>query len=40
MAKVYYDEDASLEYLKDKTVAILGYGSQGRPRPQPQGQRN
>jgi len=29
MAKVYYDEDASLEYLKDKTVAILGYGSQG-----------
>ncbi|MEO2082655.1 MAG: ketol-acid reductoisomerase, partial [Desulfurobacteriaceae bacterium] len=29
MAKIYYDEDASLEYLKDKTVAILGYGSQG-----------
>ena len=29
MAKVYYDEDASLEYLRGKTVAILGYGSQG-----------
>ncbi len=29
MAKIYYDEDASLEYLKDKTVAIIGYGSQG-----------
>ncbi len=29
MAKVYYDEDASLEVLKEKTVAIIGYGSQG-----------
>ncbi len=29
MAKVYYDEDASLEHLQGKTVAILGYGSQG-----------
>ncbi len=29
MAKIYYDEDATLEPLKDKTVAILGYGSQG-----------
>ncbi|ACO03154.1 MAG TPA: ketol-acid reductoisomerase [Persephonella sp.] len=29
MAKVYYDEDASLEVLKGKTVAIIGYGSQG-----------
>ncbi|MEZ0322896.1 MAG: ketol-acid reductoisomerase [Hydrogenothermaceae bacterium] len=29
MAKVYYDQDASLDYLKDKTVAIIGYGSQG-----------
>ena len=29
MAKVYYDSDASLDYLKGKTVAILGYGSQG-----------
>ncbi len=30
MAKVYYDKDADLNLLKDKTVAILGYGIQGR----------
>lgn len=30
MKKVYYDEDVSLEPLKDKTVAVIGYGSQGR----------
>ena len=29
MAKIYYDSDASLDILKDKTIAILGYGSQG-----------
>ncbi len=29
MAVVYYDSDASLDILKDKTIAILGYGSQG-----------
>jgi ketol-acid reductoisomerase len=29
MANIYYNEDASLDYLKDKTVAIIGYGSQG-----------
>ncbi|RMA96004.1 ketol-acid reductoisomerase [Hydrogenothermus marinus] len=29
MAKIYYDNDASLDVLKDKTVAIIGYGSQG-----------
>ncbi len=29
MAKVYYDEDADLSYLDGKTVAIIGYGSQG-----------
>jgi len=29
MAKVYYDNDADLELLKDKTVAIIGFGSQG-----------
>ena len=28
-AKIYYDDDADLSALKDKTVAILGYGSQG-----------
>jgi len=27
--KVYYDKDVNLKPLKDKTVAIIGYGSQG-----------
>ncbi|HQK92186.1 MAG TPA: ketol-acid reductoisomerase [Armatimonadota bacterium] len=30
MAKLYYDDDASLDALKDKTIAIIGYGIQGR----------
>ena len=30
MAKIYYDKDADLAVLKGKTVAILGYGIQGR----------
>ena len=29
MANLYYDRDADLKWLKDKTVAIIGYGSQG-----------
>jgi ketol-acid reductoisomerase len=29
MAKMYYDHDADLSLLEDKTVAIIGYGSQG-----------
>lgn len=29
MAKLYYDNDADLNLLKDKTVAVIGYGSQG-----------
>jgi ketol-acid reductoisomerase len=29
MAKMYYEKDASLDALKDKTVAIIGYGNQG-----------
>ncbi len=29
MAKMYYDSDCNLELLKGKTVAIIGYGSQG-----------
>ncbi len=28
-AKVYYEKDADLDLLKDKTVAIIGFGSQG-----------
>jgi ketol-acid reductoisomerase len=30
MVKVYYDKDVTTNYLKDKTVAIIGYGSQGK----------
>ncbi|MGD1704645.1 ketol-acid reductoisomerase [Dapis sp. BLCC M229] len=29
MAKMYYDSDANLDILNDKTIAIIGYGSQG-----------
>lgn len=29
MAKMYYDSDANLEVLAKKTIAIMGYGSQG-----------
>ena len=29
MAKIFYEKDCNLEKLKDKTVAIIGYGSQG-----------
>jgi len=32
--KVYYDADADLSLLKDKTIAILGYGSQGHAQAQ------
>ena len=29
MAKMYYEKDCDISYLKGKTVAIVGYGSQG-----------
>ncbi len=29
MAKLYYDQDADLSLLNGKTVAVIGYGSQG-----------
>lgn len=29
MAKMYYEKDADMSKIKDKTVAIIGYGSQG-----------
>ena len=29
MTKIYYAQDCNLSLLKDKTVAIIGYGSQG-----------
>ena len=28
-AKIYYDQDADLGLLKNKSIAIIGYGSQG-----------
>ena len=34
MAKIYYDADADLAALKGKTVAIIGYGSQGHAHAQ------
>jgi len=34
MFKVYYDQDADLGLLKGKTVAIIGYGSQGHAQAQ------
>lgn len=27
---IYYDEDADLSVLEDRTVAFVGYGNQGR----------
>src|SRR5438477_8214196 len=33
-AKVYYDDDANLALLKNKTIAIIGYGSQGHAQAQ------
>ncbi|HDL20000.1 MAG TPA: ketol-acid reductoisomerase, partial [Nitrospirae bacterium] len=27
--KVYYDKDANMDVLKKKTIAVIGYGSQG-----------
>ena len=33
-AKTYYDKDADLALLKGKTIAILGYGSQGHAHAQ------
>jgi ketol-acid reductoisomerase len=29
MAQIYYDKDARLEMLEDKSIAVIGYGSQG-----------
>ncbi|HOD14517.1 MAG TPA: ketol-acid reductoisomerase [Spirochaetota bacterium] len=34
MAKMYYDNDADLGVLKNKTIAIIGYGSQGHAQAQ------
>ena len=29
MPSIYYDKDADIKVIKDKTVAVIGYGSQG-----------
>ena len=34
MATVYYDKDANLDLLKGKTVAVIGFGSQGHAHAQ------
>ena len=34
MAKLYYDQDCDLSVLKSSTVAVIGYGSQGRAQAQ------
>ncbi|MDP2931941.1 MAG: ketol-acid reductoisomerase [Chloroflexota bacterium] len=34
MAKIYYDKDANLDLLKQKVIAIIGYGSQGHAHAQ------
>ena len=34
MAKIYYESDTNLSVLKDKTVAIIGFGSQGHAHAQ------
>jgi len=34
LAKIYYDKDADLKLLEDKTIGIIGYGSQGHAQAQ------
>lgn len=34
MAVMYYDQDANVEYLNGKTIAVIGYGSQGHAQAQ------
>jgi len=34
MAKIYYDKDADISILKEKQIAIIGYGSQGHAQAQ------
>src|SRR4030042_1215286 len=30
MAKIYHDKDTSLNFIKNKKIAVIGYGIQGR----------
>lgn len=34
MARMYYDDDANLDVLKGKTIAVIGFGSQGHAQAQ------
>ena len=34
MAEIYYDKDVTLEVLNNKTIGIIGYGSQGHAQAQ------
>ncbi|RJQ37849.1 MAG: ketol-acid reductoisomerase [Dehalococcoidia bacterium] len=34
MAKIYYDKDCDLKFLKGKTIGVLGFGSQGHAHAQ------
>lgn len=34
MVKIYYDKDADFKDIKDQTIAIIGYGSQGHAQAQ------
>lgn len=34
MVQMYYDQDANLEVLKDRVIAVIGYGSQGHAQAQ------
>jgi len=34
MTQMYYDKDADLSLLKDKTIGVIGYGSQGHAQAQ------
>ncbi len=34
LTKIYYDQDADLGLIKDRTIAVVGYGSQGHAQAQ------
>jgi ketol-acid reductoisomerase len=34
VAKIYYDKDANLDLIKEKTIGVIGYGSQGHAHAQ------
>ena len=37
MATIYHEEDTDVSALGGRRIAVLGYGSQGRARPEPEG---